>query len=141
MTCPRLSRVVEEFLTRVADWALTRSDILAVALVGSYARGTARRDSDVDLVVLTTAPLKYAADVDWARRLGSVANHAIEHWGRVTSVRVWYESGLEVEFGFATPGWVSAPLDEGTRRVVAGGLRVLMDRDAVLASLVEGRTG
>jgi predicted nucleotidyltransferase len=133
--------VVEEFLTRVADWAFPRSDILAVALVGSYARGTVERDSDVDLVVLTTAPLEYTADVDWARQLGSVTNHEIEHWGRVTSVRVWYESGLEVEFGFATPEWVSAPLDEGTRRVVAGGIRVLMDRDAVLAGVVEGDTG
>jgi predicted nucleotidyltransferase len=133
--------VVEDFLTQVTEWAVARTDILAVALVGSYARGTAHRDSDVDLVVLTATPLEYTAKVDWARQFGSVAGHEIENWGRVTSVRVWYESSLEVEFGFATPEWASAPLDEGTRRVVAGGIRVLMDRDAVLSALAEDQTG
>ena len=107
-------------------------------LLGSYARGTAHQDSDVDLVVLTTTPAQYTADVNWARRFGKVANHEIEHWGRVTSLRVRYESGLEVEFGFATPDWAAKPLDEGTRRLVAGGLRVLVDRNAVLADLADG---
>jgi predicted nucleotidyltransferase len=133
--------VVEDFLARVSAWAVTKTDILAVALVGSHARGAADRDSDVDLVVLTTAPLDYTADVTWADQFGGVANHDIEKWGRVTSVRVWYESGLEVEFGFASPGWAATPLDEGTRRVVAGGIRVLLDRDALLAGLAEADPG
>jgi predicted nucleotidyltransferase len=133
--------VVEDFLTQVADWAVARKDILAVALVGSYARGTAHRDSDVDLVVLTTVPLEYTTDVNWARQFGSVTSHEIEQWGRVTSVRVWYERRLEVEFAFATPEWAATPLDEGTRRVVAGGIRILMDRGAVLSGLAEGQTG
>jgi predicted nucleotidyltransferase len=133
--------VVEDFLAQVADWAVVRTEILAVALVGSYARGTAHRDSDVDLVVLTTTPLEYTSDANWARQFGRVASHEIEQWGRVTSVRVWYESSLEVEFGFVSPEWAATPLDEGTRRVVAGGIRVLMDRDGVLAGLAEGQTG
>lgn len=133
--------MVEGFLAQVADWAVARSDILAVALVGSHARGTARRDSDVDFVVLTTAPLEYTTDVDWAHQFGRVVRHEIEYWGHLASVRVWYEGNLEVEFGFATPEWASVPLDEGTLRVVAGGIRVLMDRDAVLSGLTEGQTG
>jgi predicted nucleotidyltransferase len=133
--------VVEDFLARVSAWAVTKTDILAVALVGSHARGAADRDSDVDLVVLTTAPLDYTADVTWADQFGRVANHEVEQWGRVTSVRVWYESSLEVEFGFASPDWAATPLDEGTRRVVAGGIRVLLDRDAVLAGLAEADPG
>jgi hypothetical protein len=41
----------------------------------------------------------------------------------------------EVEFGFAAPDWAAMPLDDGTRRVVAGGLRLLLDRDELPADL------
>jgi predicted nucleotidyltransferase len=130
--------VIEEFLAQLTDWAVARRDVLGVALVGSHARGAAQENSDVDVVVFTATPLVYTTDVSWAQRFGRVANHQIETWGRVTSVRVWFESGLEVEFGFASPEWAAEPLEEGTSRVVASGLRVLMDRDGVLAHLAGG---
>jgi predicted nucleotidyltransferase len=38
----------------VLEWAKAQPTIYAVALVGSHARGTARADSDIDLIVLTT---------------------------------------------------------------------------------------
>jgi hypothetical protein len=50
-------------------------------------------------------------------------------------VRAWFADGLEVEFGFTTPDWAAAPLDEGTRRVVRDGLRVLFDRADALTAL------
>ena len=43
-------------------------DICGLALVGSWARGTARADSDVDLVVLTSHPDRYLADAATGRR-------------------------------------------------------------------------
>jgi predicted nucleotidyltransferase len=43
---------VEQFLNEFTCWALTQGDIQGVALVGSYARGTATETSDVDLVLL-----------------------------------------------------------------------------------------
>ena len=89
--------MVEGFLAQVAEWAAARTDIRALGLVGSHARGTARQESDVDLLLLTTTPEKYTANADWARRFGRIASHEVERWGRVSSVRVWYESGLEVE--------------------------------------------
>jgi hypothetical protein len=52
----------------------------------------------------------------------------------VTSVRAWYVDGTEVEFGLATVEWATSP-DQGTRRVVKDGLRVLLDRDGALASI------
>ena len=36
-----------------------------MALVGSHARGTARADSDIDLIVLTTDPQYFRADTCW----------------------------------------------------------------------------
>jgi len=49
----------EPFLDTFAGWAKTRGDILGVAVVGSYARGTTSPTSDLDLLVLTTSPVDY----------------------------------------------------------------------------------
>ncbi len=38
---------------RLREWAKERTDVVAVVLVGSWARGDARMDSDVDVVLLT----------------------------------------------------------------------------------------
>lgn len=58
-----MGRVVD----RVTRWAGNRSDVVGLLLVGSFARGAARPDSDVDLVVLSTAPARYAEGDGWAR--------------------------------------------------------------------------
>jgi hypothetical protein len=88
----------------------------------------------VDLVLLTEHPSKLADDTSWVSNFGTPDRMALEDWGRVTSVRVWYRAGLEVEFSLATLAWATEP-DEGTRRVLADGYRVLLDRDGVFAQL------
>ncbi len=133
---PRL--VIEDFLSQVVGWASGRSDIRGVALVGSHARGTARPDSDVDLVILATEPEYYVNDTAWTRRFGTVSEETEENWGRVTSIRVWYEGGLEVEFGVTSPEWAATPVDQGTQQVVASGIRILLDPDGVLGALRDG---
>jgi predicted nucleotidyltransferase len=124
--------VVEVFLERVIRWATDRDDVRAVVLVGSHARGTARPDSDVDLMLLVQHPQLLIEDTTWLSGFGRVARVAAEDWGRVTSLRVWYARGPEVEFGLATVDWATRP-DDGTRRVLSDGVRVLLDRDAVFA--------
>jgi predicted nucleotidyltransferase len=126
--------VIESLLDRVLSWATARPDVRAVALVGSYARGTARADSDVDLLLLTDRPGDLMADMAWLSQLGRVTRVGVEDWGRVTSVRAWYADGVEVEFGLSTVDWATRP-DPGTLRVVADGFRVLLDRDGILAEL------
>ena len=56
------SSLVDVFLDRFTEWARLQPEILAVALVGSYARNEARADSDVDLILICTRPPKYLAD-------------------------------------------------------------------------------
>jgi predicted nucleotidyltransferase len=129
--------MIDNFLSNVVQWAVSQLDILAVALIGSYARGTATPSSDVDLVLLVADPGRYLDDTMWTARFGPVEKMQVEAWGMVTSLRVWYAGGPEVEFGLTTPAWAAAPLDEGTRRVVSDGLRVLFDRGGHLASLID----
>jgi predicted nucleotidyltransferase len=127
---------IAEFLSAVAKWGATQPDVTGVALVGSYARGSATSSSDIDLVVLTHDPDRYIKHTDWAKAFGHVRREQTEDWGKVTSLRVWYEGGFEVEYGLATPEWATPPLDEGTRRVIEDGMIVLFDRDGLLSSLL-----
>jgi uncharacterized protein len=54
----------------------------------------------------------------------------------VTERRVRLQSGLEVEFGIAPLSWAATdPLDAGTRKVVQGGFRILVDPDGRLTRL------
>ncbi len=126
---------LEHFLSPIRQWAEQQPDIRGVLLVGSHARHAARPDSDVDLVILTDCPERYVDSIDFAERLGAVSRWQKEDWGRVTSVRVWYEDGLEVEYGFTRPDWACEPLDPGTRRVISDGLDIVFDRDGSLAGL------
>jgi uncharacterized protein len=128
-------RPVAEILGEVRSWATRRAGVVGVALVGSQARGEARPDSDVDLVLLCDAPDDFVRDTSWVRGFGDVKGLQVEQWGRVTSLRVHYRDGIEVEFGLTTSEWAQLPADPGTRDVVARGMRVLFDRDGALRRL------
>ena len=45
-----------------------------------------------------------------------------------TSIRVFYNDGREVEFGMVDLSWIRRLQDEGTKRVLRGGYRVLADK-------------
>jgi len=124
---------IEDFIRSVVHWASMQPDIGAVALVGSFARNAATENSDIDLVILTNEPDRYLKDTEWVRQFGAVARQQTEDYGKVTSLRVWYISGREVEYGIATPDWAMPPLDDGARRVIMDGMKVLYERKAFLA--------
>jgi predicted nucleotidyltransferase len=128
---------IESFLNALVEWAAAESDILAVAVVGSYARGAARAGSDVDIVLIVMDPGKYFLSADWTRRFGDVRSFRDENWGRLRSRRVYYASEPEVEFGFTAAAWASTdPVDRGTRKVVADGLQCIYDPTGMLHALM-----
>jgi predicted nucleotidyltransferase len=116
---------VKRFLDGVTKWASQRESILAVALVGSQARGTASACSDVDLIILTQDADALMLDTAWLQEFGHPVRQETERHGTLAVCRVWYQHGLEVEFGFADESW---PLDPGGQAVMADGVRVLLDR-------------
>jgi Streptomycin adenylyltransferase len=133
---------IEEVLERAVAWARQQPDIRGLALVGSWARGSARADSDVDLVVLTSRRDRYLEDDDWTAALGSARVLRTETWGPLTERRLLLEDGPEVEVGLAEQAWAATnPVDPGTRRVVTDGLRILHDPDGRLAALAIAASG
>jgi streptomycin adenylyltransferase len=127
---------IDLFLLDLRQWAEQQKQIAGVLLVGSHARGQAREDSDVDVVLLALNLERYLEDRAWVGQFGAVARVEEEDWGRVTSLRVWYAGGLEVEFSWTEPDWASLPPDPGTQRVVSDGARIVWDREGMLAALL-----
>ena len=78
----------DRFFASVTAWAARRDDVYALALVGSYARGDARPDSDIDVVLIVADPARYLTDTSWVSAFGSETTCAVEDWGTMTSVRV-----------------------------------------------------
>ena len=129
---------IRDFLDAFVPWASAQEDIQAIALVGSYARGAAREDSDIDLVLLTDRPQKYLEDLEWIEGFGLVEKHQTEDYGRLISIRVWYQNGVEVEYGITVPDWAAIPLDAGTRKVIQVGMIVLFERGNLLSQHTKG---
>ena len=127
----------DELVKAVASWAENHVDIASVALVGSHARGNARVDSDVDLVLQCASPARYLGDLSWISEFGVAKDVSVEDYGVVQSVRVFYEDGPEVEYGITSSKWATLPLDEGTLKVLRDGVKVLLDRDGSLNRAVE----
>ena len=89
----------------------------------------------MDVVLLAQDPGMYVDETTWVGAFGLATAVDLERYGCVTSVRVFYNDGLEVEFAFAPADWASAPLDPGTAEVARGGVVVLLDRDGHATAL------
>jgi peptide-methionine (R)-S-oxide reductase len=125
---------VRDAVAGVVRWAAGRPDVVAVGLAGSQARGTARPDSDVDLVVVTRDRDGY---LGWAGPGAGWADLRTRRWGPLLERRFRLPGGPVVEVGFVPESWAALPADPGTAGVVADGLLVLHDPSGLLTRLVE----
>jgi hypothetical protein len=108
-----------------------RKPEIASPAPGGVGRG--REDSDIDLVLLVEDPDRYLRHPEWVGQFGDVTDKHVEYYGMVTSLRVIYGDGREVEYGVTNPRWAAEPLDEGTRRVIRDGMRVIFERGTILS--------
>ena len=131
-------REVETFIKTLQDWVAERADVVAAAIVGSWARDAASEGSDVDVVLLTETPKIYLEYKDWIAGLAPSAELLrTGDWGVIEERRLLLPSGLEIEVGIGSPAWAhTAPVDPGTRAVVCNGLTPIFDPQDVLADLV-----
>jgi len=128
--------MVQNLLKKIKNWAHKNNDLNSLLLVGSYARNEVHQDSDIDLVLIFNDPKKYISNLDWIKEFGEIEWYEIEYWGRVTSIRAWYKSGIEVEFGITSAEWAEIPVDSGTFRVVSDGSKILVDKSKKLEQLL-----
>jgi hypothetical protein len=124
---------VEKFLREFIPWVTTQTNVQAVALVGSYARKTAKETSDLDLIIIAQHPERLLQNRTWIELFGTVAHRQIEEYGPLTSIRVYYSDNREIEYGITDENWARMPLDKGTRRVISDGMTILYERRPILS--------
>jgi predicted nucleotidyltransferase len=125
----------------VVDYAKSRNDILGIGLCGSWARGEASPDSDIDLSIIVEDKTIFKSQ-EWVENFhfhkiqDSLKSYRDEIYGVTWSRHVILESEVEIEFGFADKSWANINnLDEGTRKVVSDGYRILYDPSKLLEKL------
>lgn len=124
-----------EFKDELIVWAEGHNDIEGLGVVGSYARGEQREESDIDVMVFCANPDNFVSDHAWLGLFGKTKEVAVEDWGGVQTVRAGFESGMEIEFNFGRLAWADVPVDPGTTEVVTNGFDVLYDPNGRLTNL------
>jgi uncharacterized protein len=131
----------------VANWAIARDDIRAMALLGSWARGDPRPSSDLDLLLLSELVPDYQHCGTWLTKIDfqnagfQLRSSESAIYGVVWSQHLHLVPAAEVELTFARCSWASTdPVDNGTRAVVKDAFQIIFDRDEILAKLVDAVT-
>ncbi len=94
------------FLKIFLMWVESQRLVEGAILVSSHARGGARQDSNIDLVLLCTEYESYLENVSWIN-----------------------------DFGFTQLDWLFLPLDVGTVGVLRNGFRIVYDRSGKYSAL------
>jgi len=129
--------LLDSFFTDVCSWCARNKDIFGLALVGSYARRSDKENSDVDLIIITKQPELLLENQSWAHTFGKIKSIRKENYGKVVSLHTAYMHLPEIEFGITDLSWVDLPLDDGTKKVILDGIRVIYDPLGLLQQAVD----
>jgi predicted nucleotidyltransferase len=129
-------------IDQVAAWAKTQPDIVALALVGSWARGNPNKRSDIDFMLISEAPKQRLAGIRWTKAMCSThLASPLKSWrngfyGAVWSRHMLLRGGQRIELSFGAQSWASlSPLDPSTRYVVQDAFDILYDPEGLLGRL------
>ena len=71
----------------IKEFAINDSCIQSVIIVGSYARGTNKATSDLDLCIITMNKSKMIENSNFVKAFGEFEKKQIEYYGACTSIR------------------------------------------------------
>jgi aminoglycoside 6-adenylyltransferase len=132
----------ERLMQRFVAWAQAEPSIRAAVVIGSRARTDHPADewADLDIIVFATDVGRYIASADWVENVGV-------HWltfveptlGGGWERRVLFDGGLDVDFAFdpahVLGQMVAGDIPPDVADIVRRGVRVLVDKDGLLAQL------
>lgn len=127
-----------QLIHSLSYWATQTPDITGLLLIREFARGDATATSPVEIILFTENPERYLNSRSWIKPFGFVTGSLPESHGAVRALRVFFENGTEVLFGFAQESWASVePVNQCAYDVVLEGATVLFDPKAYLEKLLK----
>ncbi|HEX4898267.1 MAG TPA: aminoglycoside 6-adenylyltransferase [Candidatus Limnocylindrales bacterium] len=143
VTAQDAARAYEEIADRFVRWATAEDAIRAAVVIGSRARTDHPADewADLDILIWSTDPARYLRSADWTAEIAEPWLSFVETSSdsRVQERRVLFAGGLDVDFAFvnAEPAPVPSESLADLAAIIFGrGVRVLLDRDGVVAGLM-----
>lgn len=129
---------LDDFVTKLENWSAKQKEVKGAAIVGSWARGSARPDSDIDVILITTRPDDLLNKQEWLGEFGTAEKIEREDWGLVQSLRVFYADKQEIEFGITTEQWTSQEeIKHGTGEIILDGIVVVYDPHKLLEKVID----
>lgn len=125
---------LESLTLKLNLFADENEDILAVLLVGSYARNKQHEKSDIDIMIITTDEIKYLTDYNWINKIAESSTIEKENWGMVNTLRCFSDQ-IEIEFNICPTEWITLPTDPETERVLRDGYRIIFERNNSLREI------
>lgn len=128
---------VRLFLAAFQRWADARPDIVGAAVTGSWARGVARPDSDLDIMVVANDIAGYLTWTGWLGELGKPATISREPNNPWPALRVFFGDGPEVDFSLTTPAWLEAIVPGSAPAWLSpASFQIVHDPEQLLAALL-----
>ena len=95
---------LEQILGQIIKWTSNNKNFLALALVGSYAKGDFNAKSDIDLMFLTQNYLSFKENNQWVNEIDwknidlSIRSWRDETYGVVWSGHIYFTNTPKIEF-------------------------------------------
>jgi aminoglycoside 6-adenylyltransferase len=126
-------------LDRFVSWAQAEDPIRGAVVIGSRARQDHPADvwADLDIVVVSTDPGRYAHSAEWAGAIGEpwISFVEVTPDGEGLERRVLFAGGLDVDFAFVDRTRLLEAWTAEAAAVFARGARLLIDKDGLLDHL------
>jgi len=136
-----LDHKLQKIIPAILEWTTLREEITGVALTGSYARGEAREDSDIDLLVFVKDPetfgqTRWIKNINWSKINLEFRSSNDGYYRSNRFTQIFFTNGLEIEFIFPDREWLSdAPLKPDNVHILKKGFVILYDREQKLKQL------
>lgn len=143
----RVEAAYERLIRKFVEWSKDQADIRGLVVLGSRARVDHPADewSDLDIMVVTNDPDRHLLKIGWLGNVGEVLLTFLEPTsiGGETERRALFKGMLDVDFAIIPKAKIEKLMGRRASQkdkvevadVVGRGVRVLLDKDGLLAKL------
>lgn len=119
------SEIGSKFIKEFEHYVKRCDEVICALLIGSYAREEANDDSDVDILMIVADTQKCRNKKELFQHFGKIAT-IVEETKTITDIkRVYYATGLEVEFGYISNEHIKGKVSNELLEIVKDGYKIL----------------